>query len=86
MSDLTGGGAAIHEAVSVGQVWEWLGQQQPRDRYRVEFVGVDTAALALIRRPPDSRPQEVARVTFARLAAEYRLADEIDPREVTDHG
>jgi hypothetical protein len=80
-------GAASHPAVAdddpaqvrPGQIWEWRGQMRPRDQYRVEFVGPDTVALAIQRRPPDRRPAEVKRVTRACMAAEYNLVQDAPP-------
>jgi hypothetical protein len=66
----------------VGQIWEWRGTERPRDRFRVEFVGPETVALAIQRRPPDRRPAEVKRVTHTRLAAEYELVDRVPAKPV----
>jgi hypothetical protein len=62
--------------VRPGQIWEWRGQEPPRDRWRVEFVGPDTAALALLRPPPDRRPVQIKRVSLAQMATEYQLIED----------
>lgn len=61
-----------------GQIWEWRGQEAPRDRFRVEFVGPDSVALAVDGAPPPrlGETSRVMRVTHGRLAAEYELVQD----------
>lgn len=60
---------------AAGQIWEWLGQEQPRDRFRIESAERD--AVTLIPLGLDNRP--FVRVGRRNLAAEYQLVADVQP-------